>query len=473
MTRTIQDVMAEHKAAKERGARLVAEMETIADIERDLTPGERERLDRIQRGADRAIAEANELDAEWRQMIVNGGPGIIAVRGVPGDYPERSARSGERGQALDLIERSAATAGHVFTHDAAEYVTRQVERDESPTGEVARWIHVAGDPAYRSAFRKLVADPLNGHRLFTDAELRAFQAAQTFSRAMSLTDAAGGYMVPMVLDPAVILTGSGTSNANLRRVFTNRVIAGEAWNGVSGSTTAEWVAEAAQVADKSPTLVQPTIPVHKWDVFVPFSVEVGDDAANFETEIVRVMTDARDNLEATAFIAGSGVGQPTGLVTATLAVGGNIVPTATADAIVAADVFSLKSALPGRYRGNAAFLANDDIYDRLRQITAGINPDAWITGDPSGQQRLTGKLMYESSEMDGVITATAGNDPCLIYGDLSRYYVIDRAGSSRVELVPHLFSPTNQRPTLSRGFILWGRTGGNLVDTAAVRILRA
>ncbi len=287
-------------------------------------------------------------------------------------------------------------------------------------------------------------------------------------------DSAGGFMVPLQLDPQVILNSNGTSEANLRSFFTNRVIAGEAWNGVSGSTTAEWVAEAAEVTDKAPALTQPSIPVHKWDVFVPFSVEVGEDALNFQAEMSRVMVDAREQLEASAFINGTGTGQPTGLVTAVVAAnaGGNIVPTATADTIVAADVFALKAALPGRYRARAEFLANDTIYDRLRQITTGINPDAWVTGDPSGAQRLTGKLMRESSEMDGTITATAGNDPVLVYGDLSRFYVVDRAGGSRLELIPHLMG-ANRRPTLQRGFILWGRAGSGLVDSNAVRVLRA
>ncbi len=381
-----------------------------------------------------------------------------------------------RGRALDLLERSAREPlTEHWTDRAVEYVTRQVERDDSVGGGVAKWVTIAGDEAYRSAFLKLVADPIGGHREFTAAELDAYQRERSYTRAMALNpDSAGGFMVPLQLDPQVILNSNGTSEANLRNFFTNRVIAGEAWNGVSGSTTAEWVAEAAEVTDKAPTLTQPSIPLHKWDVFVPFSVEVGEDALNFQTEMSRVMVDAREQLEASAFINGTGTGQPTGLVTAVLAAnaGGNIVPTATADTIVAADVFALKAALPGRYRARAEFLANDTIYDRLRQITTGINPDAWVTGDPSGAQRLTGKIMRESSEMDGTITATAGNDPVLIYGDLSRFYVVDRAGGSRLELIPHLMG-ANRRPTLQRGFILWGRTGSGLVDSNAVRVLRA
>jgi len=46
-----------------------------------------------------------------------------------------------------------------------------------------------------------------GH-LLTEDESRAMAEAEHF-RAMSLTDSAGGYLVPMQLDPAVIVTSSG------------------------------------------------------------------------------------------------------------------------------------------------------------------------------------------------------------------------------------------------------------------------
>lgn len=42
-----------------------------------------------------------------------------------------------------------------------------------------------------------------------------------------------------------------------------------------------WTAEAADVADASPTLGSPSIPVRKGDAFVQFSCEVEGNAVNF------------------------------------------------------------------------------------------------------------------------------------------------------------------------------------------------
>ena len=68
-----------------------------------------------------------------------------------------------------------------------------------------------------------------------------------------------------------MLTSSGSVNP-LRQISRNVTIAGESWNGVtSAGVTAEWTAEAAEVADASPTLASPNIPVYKGDAFVPFS----------------------------------------------------------------------------------------------------------------------------------------------------------------------------------------------------------
>lgn len=86
-------------------------------------------------------------------------------------------------------------------------------------------------------------------------------AVQTEQRAMSTSDSAGGYMIPLTLDPAVQLTSSGSINP-LRQISRVVQIATDSWNGVtSAGVTAEWTAEAAEMADASPTLGSPSIPV--------------------------------------------------------------------------------------------------------------------------------------------------------------------------------------------------------------------
>ena len=67
-----------------------------------------------------------------------------------------------------------------------------------------RYAVAAGSEAYERAFAKLVANPTQGHLEWTADEgdaYRAVAAVQAEQRAMSTTDTAGGYLIPLTLDP--------------------------------------------------------------------------------------------------------------------------------------------------------------------------------------------------------------------------------------------------------------------------------
>jgi HK97 family phage major capsid protein len=290
---------------------------------------------------------------------------------------------------------------------------------------------------------------------------------------MSLTDNAGGYLVPFTLDPAVVLSNTGTSNTALRSAFTVKTIATDTWNGVtSAGVTASWDAEATEVSDDSPTLAGPAIKAEKGSAFIPFSIEVGADAADFAAEAAKMLADAKERLEAAAFVTGAGSGsdEPNGLVTAAVAAS-KTQASATTDTFAVEDLYALKAALPARWRRDAAWLAADPVYDLIRRFgegTTGSNSAFWADLAADLPPMLLGKPAWESSELDDSVTATEDNY-IAVYGDLQQYYVVDRVGTT-IELVPHLFG-ANRRPTGQRGYYLYFRTGGDLVVTDAVRVL--
>jgi HK97 family phage major capsid protein len=58
-----------------------------------------------------------------------------------------------------------------------------------------------------------------------------------------------------------------------------------------------------------------------------------------------------------------------------------------------------------------------------------------------------------------------------VYGNIrDAYSIIDRVGF-RVELIPHLFSPSNNRPTGQRGLYAYWRVGAGVVNPNAARVL--
>lgn len=365
-------------------------------------------------------------------------------------------------RAKSAIEKMPAATDRI--RSAA---TDLIERFDDEDGRLSRLALTLSEPTYLRAWSKAARNPLNPN-LNADEQI-AVERVQQAARAMSLTDTAGGYLVPFQLDPTVIITANGSVN-QIRRLARQVVATGDVWNGVSsGAVSWSYDAEATQVSDDAPTLAQPTVPIYKAAGFVPISIEALADAANVTSEVGRLLAFGKDVLEANAFALGSGSGQPTGIVTA-LAGGSSVVASATADTFALADIYALHGALPARYRNmpSTGWLGNGLIYNRIRQFDTNGGAGLWATlgdGRPDG---LLNKPVMESEDMDGVINATQTNN-VLVFGDWDNYVIADRVGMT-VEFIPHLFG-ANQRPTGQRGWYAYVRHGADSVNDSAFRML--
>jgi len=340
--------------------------------------------------------------------------------------------------------------------------TNIVEQFDDSKARIARTVLATSSPEYLRAWSKLARG--KGH-LVTPEE----QAA--VSRAMSLTDSTGGYLVPFQLDPTVIITANGSLN-QIRQIARSVVATGDVWNGVSaGQVNWSWDAEAAEVSDDTPTFAQPTITVHKAAGFVPISIEALEDEANVTQEVARLLAFGKDTLEAAAFISGTGSGQPFGVVTALNGTASNVTgPGAAASAAFTADsVYALDNALPARYRGNSSWLAHRVYYNKIRAFGTSGGSDMWerIGADRPGL--LLGRPAYEAENMQSA-TPAQGHD-VLIYGDFQNYVIADRVGMT-VEFIPHLFGSTNRFPTGQRGWYAYYRVGADSVNDGAFRMLQ-
>jgi HK97 family phage major capsid protein len=366
-----------------------------------------------------------------------------------------------RARALSAIEKMPSANDRV--RSAA---TDILERFDDKDATIARLVLAASSPAYIRAFSKAATNRV--HEL-DDTEKRALEAV----RAMSLTDSAGGYLVPFQLDPTVIITANGSLN-EIRRVARTVVATGDVWNGVSAGAVAwSWDAEASQVSDDAPTFAQPTIPIYKAAGFVPVSIEALQDMSNGAGEVARLLAEGREILEAAAFAIGSGTGQPTGIVTSLIG-GSSVVTSAATDTLAVGDLYSLQGALPARYRARASWLATNSFYNRARQFDTAGGSALWAQLGDDRPAMLLGKPTYEAEDMDGTINATQENYMA-VFGDFSNYVIADRLGMT-VEFIPHLFQQTTAgsgfgRPTGQRGWYAYYRTGADSVNDAAFRML--
>ena len=434
--------------------------------------------------AEQIAAEVKRRD-QFRELAANPA-GIDPARLESGDGAPVGARSGSTGSGsvagsgiLGGAHRLVDTehrAGRLPSHAAARVDTLIRSGVPEDGHGAARWVLATGREAYRSAFAKLCADPERGHLLWSAEEGAAFRAVAALqaemhrgeSRAMGGgTGAGGGFLVPFQLDPAILLTSNGSTNP-LRRISRVEQTVGSVWHGVtSAGAVAEWKAEHAEVADASPTLDQPGIPVHFGDAFVPYSFEVGMDAVNFLGQLSGVLVDAADQLQAAAFMTGSGTGRPKGLLTALPS--GSKVPAKTADTLSIGDPVALQNALPPRFQPNAQFVAN---LATLNAIGSFETANGALRYPETGSGRLLNRPLSEASHMATAgATTGAGNDAVLLYGDFQQFLIVDRIGTT-IELVPHLFG-ANHRPTGQRGALLWFRTGSDVLIGNAFRVLTA
>lgn len=355
-----------------------------------------------------------------------------------------------RARALSAIEQMSGT-----NDKRREAMTEIVERWDTPDGKLAKQLLLTSSPEYMRGWQK---SALNRSHTMTAAE----------QRAMSLTDTAGGYLVPFQLDPTVIITSDGSLN-QIRQAARQVIATGDVWNGVSSAAVSwAWTTEANQVADGATEFAQPTITIHKAHGFVPISIEALQDEQNVTQEVARLLLFGKETHEATAFATGSGTNEPYGIVTALQGVAGSVVNAVTDNAFVAEDVYRLDEDLPARYRARASWLANRSIYNDIRQFDTSGGAQLWERIGNGMPNELLGRPAYEAEGMDGAIAT--GDDYVLVFGDFDNYVIADRIGTT-VEFIPHLFG-ANQRPTGQRGWYAYFRVGADSVNDGAFRLLK-
>ncbi len=372
------------------------------------------------------------------------------------EYRARTSSDQEHKQALRDGAMRAVEAAH-FPHPDANREDQQerianlldtVDHD----GSFARRVLETGSPTYQRAFAK----HLVGQHLSADE-----------SRALGVGSQGGNYPVPVVLDPTVILTSNGQVNP-LRKIARVETISGNTWNGVASTgISAGYAAEATEASDNSPTLTAPTANVEKAYAFVPFSIENGEDWGSLQSEMARLLQDAKDSLEATKFLSGNGHGsfEPQGLLNAATA----IVTSASTATFAIADLYSLVNALPERWQPNATIVANRAAFAKVRQFDTAGGASLWVQLGAGNPSQLIEYPVAQYSAMSSTLTTTAAT--VMTIGDFSQFLILDRIGMN-IELIPHLFATANNRPSGQRGLYAYWRNTSVVTAVTAFKSLK-
>jgi HK97 family phage major capsid protein len=351
----------------------------------------------------------------------------------------------------------------------------KVLREGDGQGLTARYLAAAGNEHYDTAFAKMLADPQMGHLRFRPDEVNAVREAgyvQEQHRIMNaaLTTGATGFILPITWDPTITLTGTGALNP-VRDIADVVTVGTHDWQGVTAdSVTAAYVQEGVESTDATPTLVGPKISTQQGRAFAQFTIEASQDWDTLSAQLQGLVADAKNTVDATMFLTGSGVNQPSGILNIGALNGLTTtqrVQTTTVATYAVGDPWLLKAQIPARFVGDATFAANPNTWDTTYRFVAQgstTEPRQFSDGDRGGD--FLGRPKVEWSTMGtGATTGTK----LIIGGNFKGYKIVDRLGLT-AELIPHMLGAT-RLPLGVRGLYCYWRTGAGVISPNHFRYL--
>jgi HK97 family phage major capsid protein len=427
------------------------------------------------------LAEINERLSQFakiRRFAPTGTPanGSTVYRAPVGAYDESNT------DPMMSRARQAVETNVRADDNAKASAIALLENSGGESDEIADHLFRSSHPDYVSAFEKAVRSPEYFRSQLTAEESTAFQAVNrwwsrqdranvTFGNraAMSLTGANGGFLVPQFLDPTIVNINASTES-DVRSIAKVVQTTSDQWDGVtSAGVTAEWLAEGSEATDATPTFQGPSITVHKGAAWMFGSYEMLADSG-FDA-VSDLISEARNVLEASAFISGTGSGQPYGLITRLSGAGPVINGTsgaAGAASLVLADLYAMDDALSPRFRRNASWLASKPIYNKVRALSDD-RQNVWADFGAGVPSTMIGYNTYRAEDMDSTIVS-GSNDFALILGDFSNFTIVDRIGTT-IQFVPAVMG-ANQRPTGQAGWFSFFRTGADVLTSNAFKLLK-
>jgi HK97 family phage major capsid protein len=433
----------------------------------------------------RQARELEEAAAALHHQIEADRDSAVAARRAK--WGSLSVTSGGSRAAWDGLDRGDSPAGWVsrahsvldqrdsrLSDQASQRLAEALAERDAPAA--AQFIVARADPCYESGFLKLLSSPEPSRAFFslTPDELRAFNHLEATRATLATATGTGGFLLPLSLDPNLASVANAGAANPFRQLGTVKTTASNQHRAVTSTgVTASWVAENTAISDASPTFVAVDIPLFKLAAYVTASYELFASAGDSLRETLPVLLgDARDVLEATAYVSGNGTTAPKGIITAISATAGCLVTATTRGSFTAAsavDTFALLNNLTPRTRQSPslAALANNTTINTIRsQVigTAGVP----LVDMTSATPNIVGAPWYESSAITA--TTTSGNF-LAVAGDFSKYFVVDHVQGPSLEFVQNVVDGSGV-PLGQRGWVFWSLQGGDTVDVTKYSILK-
>lgn len=250
------------------------------------------------------------------------------------------------------------------------------------------------------------------------------------------TNTEGGFSVPTDLFQQLILK---KWQANVVRQLCRQITTAHPTNFAvqNGRATAAWTVEEAAATTSKPTMSQVQVSAFKAASLVLVSEEIMQDSAfDVAGYVVGELGYAFGLLEETAFISGSGTGQPTGLLAAATAG----ITTASPTLIAADELISQFHALKPQYRANATWLMHDSTALLIRLLKDGQGRYIWQPGLADDKPDT---IVSRPVKVSVAMPVAASTVRSVVFGDFDNYLVCDRM-PFHIQRLNELYAATGQ-----------------------------
>lgn len=315
----------------------------------------------------------------------------------------------------------------------------------------------SGEPNANNQYRRFLRD---GMSALTHEELVAIRNTMSVGGAGS----EGGYTVQT--DIAKTVSEALKKYGGMRQVA--EVIQTQQGNPINYPTSdgtaeeGEIISENTQATALDPSFGTKPLGVYKYSskiIAVPFEL-LQDSAIDVEAFVNGRIVTRLGRITNKHFTIGTGVSQPTGIVTAASV--GRVGAAGQTTAVIYDDLVELQHSVDPAYRegGNTRFMMHDTSVKSIRKLKDANGRPLWV---PDFDQGITlgmgGTLAGSPVTVNQHMPVMAANASSILFGDFSYYKIRDVMAITMFRFTDSVYTTKGQV-----GFLAWMRSGGNFID---------
>ena len=393
---------------------------------------------------------------EQKQELARQARNQLAEKGDRTWTKEDQVIFDKRSDEIEAIENEIAAVERVMALEA--------EKDHKDVEQFRRNPENRAEAEGRAAFAKLVR---HGPSALTSEELQKVRNVTSTG-----TGSQGGYTVQTDVAKELIdaLKAYGGMRGVAQSITTSQGNPLGYPTSDGTSEEGEWVAENAQASAGDPSFGTVGLNAFKAStkiITIPFEL-LQDSSIDIIAMVTKRQRDRLGRTMNKGFTIGTGVGQPTGFVTAASV--GKAGATGTATAPTWEDLVDLQESIDQAYKdaGTCRFMMHQQTRKAVRKLKDGAGRPIWAEAYEAGiKSGIPAQLLGEDVAINNDMAQPGANAKTIGYGDFSKYMIRDV-----LDLILFRFEDSAFASKGQVGFLGWARAGGNLLDPNGIKMFQ-